>query len=82
MPNVFRFPPQALGPEDLRLAADAFEAALQSLDESTCDTSPHTARRLLARYVIERALSGERELNALREGALAYVQSGRVALPA
>src|SRR4051812_35549462 len=36
---------QVLGPNDLRLAADAFEAALQSLDESACEVAPHAARR-------------------------------------
>jgi len=82
MPNVYQFTGQALGPEDLRLAVDAFEAALHGLDESTCETSPHTIRRLLAQYVIERALNGERELKALRDGALAYVAAMGVAQPA
>jgi len=79
MQNVYHFPGQALGPDDLRLAADAFEAALHSLDESACDTSPHATRRILARYVIERALSGERDLSRLRDGALAYVTAGQIA---
>jgi hypothetical protein len=79
MPNVYHFPAQALGPEDLRLAAEAFEAALRRLDESTCETSPHTIRRLMAQYVIEHALNGERELKALRDGALAYVAAIGVA---
>ena len=66
---------QVLGPDDLRLAADAFEAALLSIHESTCETPAHTTRRLLAHYVIEHALTGERDFEALRDGALSYVKS-------
>jgi len=32
-------------------------------------------RRLLAQYVIEHALTGERDVDALRDGALGYVKS-------
>ena len=75
MGKVYQLPQtQVLGPDDLRLAADAFAAALHSLDESTCQTPPHTTRRLLAHYVIEHALTGERQLEALRDGALTYVR--------
>jgi hypothetical protein len=59
-----------LDPDDLRLAADAFEAALQSLPEQARELRPYTARHLLARYIIERALDGERDPARLMEGAL------------
>jgi hypothetical protein len=65
---------QVLNPDDLRLAAEAFEAALQQLDESTCGVHPYAARKLLARYIIEKTFSGDREPGALREGALAYLK--------
>jgi hypothetical protein len=75
MQNLYQLPRDILGPDDLRLAADAFEAALHAIDEGTCETSAHVTRRLLARYVIERALGGEREVAALCDGALAYVST-------
>ena len=80
MASIYQLPRfQVLGPDDLRLAADAFEAALHSLDESTCEAPPHMTRRLLAQYVIEHALTGQRDLDALRDGALGYVKSITVA---
>jgi hypothetical protein len=54
----------------LRIAADAFEAALQSFPEQARELRPYTARQLLARYIIERALDGERDPTRLKEGAL------------
>jgi hypothetical protein len=66
-------PPDVLGPDDLRIAADAFEAVVSELDESTCEHAPYVARRLIARHIIERSLSGERDAGKLREGALRYV---------
>jgi hypothetical protein len=59
-----------LDPDDLRLAADAFEGALQSLPEQARELRPYTARHLLARYIIERALNGERDPTRLMESAL------------
>jgi len=60
----------ALGPDDLRMAANAYDAALRSLDEDNCPQNPHTARLLIGRYIIERALAGERDPVKLAEGAL------------
>ena len=65
-----RSPPNTLGPDDLRMAADAFEAALRALDEINCPYKPHTARLVIGRYIIERALAGERDPAKLGEGAL------------
>lgn len=52
---------QVLGPEDLRRAADAFEMALHALDEATCAMNPYLTRQMLARLIIERALSGDQD---------------------
>jgi len=52
------------------MAADAFEAALRALDETTCPHNPHATRLILGRYIIERALAGERDPAKLGEGAL------------
>ncbi len=65
--------PEPLCPDDLRIAADAFEAALQSFPEQARELRPYTARHLLARYIIERALGGERDPTRLKEGALSYL---------
>jgi hypothetical protein len=76
MARIYHFPKtQVLGPDDLRLAADAFEAALLTIHENTCESPARTTRRLLAQYVIEHALTGERDFEALRNGALGYVNS-------
>src|SRR5689334_18459590 len=61
---------QVISPDDLRVAADAFEAALLSLPEDRYDL----ARHLLARYVIEHALAGQRDFTRLRDGALDFVR--------
>ena len=34
---------------------------------------PYTARQVVARYVMHEALKGQRDLNRLRDGALAYL---------
>jgi hypothetical protein len=65
--------PQALSPDDLRLAAGAFEEALASLPAEAADLQPYTARQLVARYVIETALGGLRDPILLRDGALEFV---------
>ena len=61
---------EALGPEDLRLAADAFEAALYALDETTDDIDPYMARQAIARSIMESVLRGERDPDQLTELAL------------
>ena len=66
-------PSQMLSPEDLKAAADAFDAALSSLPKHASNISPHTARRLVARYVMHRALNGQRDPARLRVEALASV---------
>jgi hypothetical protein len=68
------FPPsQSLWPEDLRVAANAFEQALQAIPPEAHELEPHTARQLVARYVMDKTLNGVRDPVRLREGALQYV---------
>jgi hypothetical protein len=59
-----------LSPDDLRLAAEAFDKALLSVQEVADDLPPYRARQLLARYVMERALRGDRDPVQLRQYAL------------
>jgi hypothetical protein len=63
-----------LTPDDLRLAADTFGAALRRLDESTCRVHPYTARQMLARYIIEKTFSGPQDPEALCDAALDYLK--------
>ena len=76
MDPSFKAPGQTrhvLTPADLHRAADAFAAALQRLDESTCRVHPYAARQLLARYIIEHTFSGDQDLEALCDGALEHL---------
>ena len=63
-----------LTPDDLHRAADAFAAALERLDERTCEMHPYTARHLLARHIIANAFSGDQDLEALCNGALDHLR--------
>jgi hypothetical protein len=68
------FPPsQSLWPEDLRVAANAFEQALRALPPEAHELGPHRARQLVARYVMDKTLNGVRDPVRLRDGALQYV---------
>jgi hypothetical protein len=44
---------QSLGPDDLRMAASAFDAALRSVDESSSATDPYSVRQALAKFMME-----------------------------
>ncbi len=61
---------EVLSPEDIRLAASAFEAALKFVDHP----EELTTRETLARYIMHRALHGERDPIRLRDGALAQLR--------
>jgi hypothetical protein len=63
-----------LTPDDLRLAADTFGAALRRLDESTCRVHPYTARQMLARYIIEQSFRGPQDPEVLCDAALEYLE--------
>ena len=65
----------ALYPDEVAIAAAAFQAALTRLDGSTC-ADTHSVRRCLAEYISAHALMGELEVDALRDGALRYLQNG------
>ena len=67
--------PQVLSPDDLRLAAEAYDKALGSLPPEAFELQPYTVRRMVAVYVIDAALSGVRDPARLRDGALEYVSS-------
>ena len=65
--------PQALLPNDLLLAAEAFDEALKSLPPEAFEMKPHALRRLLALHVMDEALGGVRDPALLRDGALTYL---------
>ena len=72
MASIHRFPNQnVLSPEDIRVAALAFEATIKSLDVLSASDA---ARESVARYIMERALQGERDPLRLRDDALAHLQ--------
>ena len=76
--SFLREPPgRSLGPADLRAAAAAFQAALQSLDDSADGVNAHVIRQLLARFIMESALRGERDPIALCAGALDHLKALR-----
>ena len=60
---------RALGPDDLRLASEAYEIA----PAATGKPNPNPVRELLARFVIKRALECARDADRLRADALEYV---------
>ena len=74
--------PQVLPPTDLRLVAEAYNTALSSLPAEAYELQPYEARRLVAIYVIDAALGGERNPVRLREGALKVVCSAVATEPA
>jgi hypothetical protein len=74
MANLRHFSrPDILGPDDISVAVSAFEAALGTLDgiveKRTSDS--------LARFIVHRALQGERNADQLRDGALLALRRRR-----
>jgi hypothetical protein len=65
----------ALYPDEVALAAAAFQGALAALD-GAIQADPHSVRRCLAEYISAHALMGELDVNVLRDGALSYVRNG------
>ena len=63
-----------LGPDGLRIAAQAFEAALEEIGAETRELPPHRARRIVARCVVREALRGHRDPSRLRDHAVAVVK--------
>ena len=76
-----RLPQAYLCPDELRIAAKAYDAALHSIPDNN-DVEPHAARKLLARFIIERALRGDRNPEGMRDGALRCLERySRVSMP-
>jgi hypothetical protein len=59
-------------PDHLRIASDAFDTALRSLDGRGNALSPHRVRHLLASFIIERVMDGDKDAEEL---ALQAVES-------
>jgi hypothetical protein len=64
----------ALYPDEVAVAAAAFQAALAAID-GTLYTDPNSVRRCLAEYISAHALMGELDVNALRDDALRFLQN-------
>src|SRR4051812_14266257 len=60
----------SLGPDELHVAADAFDAAVLRALSGSSGLPQARVRDILARYIAERALMGERDPDTLRDGAL------------
>ena len=63
-------PRVSLGPDELHIAGDAFEAAIRAVAGPMDGLPPVRVRDILAKYIAERALLGERDPETLRDGAL------------
>lgn len=61
-----------LGPEDLRLASDVFEAALANVGES--DLHPYAIRKTLAQTVMQQIFAGQRDRSKLQDEALSSLR--------
>ena len=64
----------ALYPDEVDIAAAAFNAALASL--ATNRANAYAVRRCLARYISAHALMGELDVETLRAGAVRYLDNG------
>lgn len=71
-------PRQSLGPADLAAAVTAFEAGLHLVEATPDGARIRELREDLARYVIEHALSGERDAAALTSAAVRFATSDRI----
>ena len=63
-------PRASLGPHELHIASEAFDAALRAVVGPLAAMPPERVRDILAKYIAERALMGERDPETLRDGAL------------
>src|SRR5215210_3664016 len=69
--SVHLFQPRpSLGPDELHIASEAFDAALRAVVGPLAAIPPERVRDILAKYISERALMGERDPETLRDGAL------------
>ena len=81
MGGLTRAASMSLTPTELRIAVDAFEAALAQVDESASHITAYSARQNLAFIIIETALAGERDVIRLRDKALQVLGSTQQAVP-
>ena len=73
MGSVHPFVPASRGfldPDHLRVASHAFDTALRSLDGKGNALSPHRVRHLLASFIIERVMGGDKDAEDLALQAL------------
>ena len=63
-----------LVPDGLRIAGQAYEAALHAVSEELWRFPPHRIRRVVARCVIRAALKGHRDPQRLRDRAIALLK--------
>jgi hypothetical protein len=64
----------ALYPDEVAVAAAAFQAALVALGNDI-QASSHSVRRTLAEYISAHALNGELDVDELRDGALRFIRT-------
>ena len=60
----------SLGPAEVRIAVDAFEAALSRVSEAATHITAFSARQNIASVIVESALAGERDVSRLTQKAL------------
>jgi hypothetical protein len=71
MGSVHLFQPRpSLGPDELHIASEAFDAALRAVAGPLATMPPERVRDILGKYISERALMGELDPETLRDGAL------------
>ena len=78
MGSVHPFVPASRGfldPDHLRVASHAFDTALRSLDGRGNALSPHRIRHLLASFIIERVMDGDKDAEDLALQAVASLES-------
>jgi phosphoserine phosphatase len=69
--SVHLFQPRpSLGPDELHIASEAFDAALRAVVGPLAAMPRERVRDILAKYISERTLMGERDPETLRDGAL------------
>src|SRR5215204_3549393 len=67
--------PQVLSPDDLRLAAEAYDRVLGSLPPEAFELQPYAVRRMVAVSIMDAVLSGVHDVARLHDEALASVSS-------
>jgi len=65
-----RAPRRFLDPDRVRIASQAFDAALQSLGDRAGALRSHRVRHLVASFIVERVMDGDHDPQHLARGAL------------